>query len=330
MTSKSKTTAQGLALGVAAVAFVMSLMTLVLTLAAPATPEPAAKMQGFIGGPVPVGTVKSVGVTPPLASGGTPINLLIEYSNTGCLAGEVWLYDGTTWSCSLPSLTRYVYDCDEDFFGVAPATTTTGGPCLTGVIAASGTISYTGAVLDSTHPGVVVLTSIASAGSRATLVSQGNGFDTIAYGTGVTHVVEIILRLEDLTDATDTVAIRVGHLDAVNSAAQDGAYLEYTVSDPQWQCVTSAAGTRTPVDSAITVAADAWVKLRVEVTGTSTARFYINDVQRCGDITTNIPSGAAQATQIMAQLTRPAGTPTNIRAMYIDKVRAYGFISGGR
>jgi hypothetical protein len=256
--------------------------------------------------------------------------LLIEYSNTGCLAGKTWVYDGTNWTCALPPLTRYVYDCDEDFFGTPPATTTTGGACLTGVVAASGEISYTGAFVDSTHPGVAVLTSAVSAGSRATMVSQGSGFDTLVFGTGVTHVVEVILRLEDLTDATDTVAIRVGHGDVVNGAAQDGAYLEYTVSDPQWQCVTAAAGTRTPVDSSITVAADAWVKLRVEVTGTSTARFFINDVQRCGDVTTNIPSGAAQATQVMVQWTRPSGTPTNVRVAYIDKVRSYGFITGGR
>jgi hypothetical protein len=280
------------------------------------------------------GDIASISVTgEPL--GGTSLcasgDCSINYVSTGCVGAETWIYDGTNWQCVLPTPTAFSYDCNEDFFGVAPGSATTGGQCLTGVVAASGTISYTGATIDATHPGVVVLTSVAGAGSRATLMTSApSSAETYVFGSGATHVIEAIVRLSNLTDATDTIVVRIGFLDSANSTATDGAWFEYTVSNTTWRCRTGAAASLTDADSTITVAATTWVKLRVEITAATTARFYIDDVQRCGDITSQIPSGSGQATQGVIQLTRPSGTPTNVRSLHVDKFRSYGILSGGR
>jgi hypothetical protein len=267
----------------------------------------------------------------PLGGGGASGDVNITYSSTSCVGAETWIFDGTNWQCVLPTPTSFSYDCNEDFFGVAPGSATTGGQCLTGVVAASGTINYTGAVLDATHPGVVVLTSVAGAGSRATLMTSApSSAETYVFGAGAKHVIETIVRLPDLTDATDTIVVRAGFLDSPNSTASDGAWFEYTVSNTTWRCRTGAAASLTDADSTITVTADVWTKLRVEVTDDDTAQFFIDDVQRCGDVTTQIPSGTGQATQGVIQLTRPSGTPTNIRSLHVDKFRSYGILSGGR
>ena len=131
------------------------------------------------------------------------------------------------------------------------------------------------------------------------------------------------LRVEDLSDGTDTYRVIAGFGDDNNteSSIVDGAWFSYTSGDSSgvWVCKTRSNSSTTAVATATTVAADTDYELEISIIG-GTAYFYINKVLATS-IATNIPSGATRATSMMATIKKSAGT-TN-RKMYIEWL-AYG------
>lgn len=128
------------------------------------------------------------------------------------------------------------------------------------------------------------------------------------------------VRLEDLSDGTETYEAFMGFGDFQNSSAgqTDGVYFTYThsVSSGQWVCVTENNNTQTTSASGVTVAADTDYLLTISVYDTH-AIFYINGTQ-VADITTNIPYTTARSTSVIESLLKSAGTTA--RLMYVEKI----------
>lgn len=277
----------------------------------------------------PVGDLTAVTVSSPLAvTSGTGPAPALAFSTTGCTAGEAWLFDGASgWVCVAAGKPgTQVWGCEDDMFGVPYGAAV--GTCGVAVLSTS---TWTAAgVADVTHPGVHIWT-IDGASDRVSLISNASAVDSVVFGAGSNAFVEATLKVNALSNGTDTYTLRVGFLDVINADAVDGAYFELNSNaDGQWQCKTAANSVRTTAspDSAVTFAADTWYRLRVEVDAASAVRYYIDGVQVCTHDQTNIPSGAARATQTGITFISSAGTGS--RVLSLDLWRFGGFMSTGR
>lgn len=127
------------------------------------------------------------------------------------------------------------------------------------------------------------------------------------------------IRLEDLSDGTDTYVIAVGFGDEwanIPGGITDGVYFEYTHSSNsgKFYCTTESNNTKTQTDSGVTVAADTDYKLEISVYN-GHAFFYINKAL-VADVTTNIPTGDTRRTSAICSILKSAGT--NNRDMFVD------------
>ena len=131
------------------------------------------------------------------------------------------------------------------------------------------------------------------------------------------------LRLEDLSDVTDTYTMMSGWGNSNNAVANitHGIYFtyDYTISSGQFVAVCEQANTPSSTATGITVAADTDYELEISVFGGS-AYFYINKAL-VATISTNLPS-SSQLMSEYHQINKSAGT--NARKMYIDWA-AHGF-----
>jgi hypothetical protein len=133
------------------------------------------------------------------------------------------------------------------------------------------------------------------------------------------------VQLNTLSTAAQEYAFRVGFIDNFTGGdATDGVYFEYARgSSVNWRICTSNNSTQTKTNTSVAVAAGstgAWVKLGIQINAAGTSvNYYINGVN-VGNITTNIPTGAARQTLIGAMIAKSAGT-TN-RIAYLDYYRA--------
>lgn len=278
------------------------------------------------GGGGGAGDITSVAVSAaPLGGGGTSGDVTIDYVSTGCLPGESWTYDGATWACTNADPISEGWVCRDEFLGVPQ--TTTSGSCSAGLLVGS-TLGYASSLAPTPeHPGIIAAAADA-VNDRVAIVNNGSNVPGISLGTGANVVYEAIFQVSDLSDGTDTYWIRLGFIDTVTADQVDGVYFEYdSTADASFSCKTAANSVRTTVDSTIDVAADTWYHLRVEVDAATTARFYINGTQRCGDVTTNIPTGVGRETGYGFAFFKSVGTTA--RSVFIDVLEARGHFSGG-
>lgn len=163
--------------------------------------------------------------------------------------------------------------------------------------------------------GVVSLVTGTTTTGYATRLSSNT--TVIVFGSGE-MVVEQGVRLEDLSDGTDTYTFRAGFLDASNGDPTDGCFFRYahTENSGNWTLVCRSNGTETTADSSIAVAVDTWYALRVVVNSdASSVEFFINGTS-AGTIATNIPSGSARASALGTHILKSAGTTS--RTAYLD------------
>lgn len=167
--------------------------------------------------------------------------------------------------------------------------------------------------VDASHWGILELHTGSTAtgrsgtdlGSSATthsiLPSGGNGFS------------EWLIKIPTLSTAGERYAFGIGYGDIFNAEFTNGSYFYYDESvGTTWLAKTANAATRTSVDTAVTVVAGAWIKLRIENSGSTSRRFFINGTL-VATITTNIPTTAISPA---ANVRKSAGTTT--RLIYID------------
>ena len=131
------------------------------------------------------------------------------------------------------------------------------------------------------------------------------------------------IRLEDLSDGTDTYHVMAGYSDANNDDAStvDGAWFSYThsASTGQWVFNTRSNSVTTSTATGTTVAADTDYELEISVFN-GNAYAYINKTL-VATHTTNIPDGVARSTSMAVAIRKSAGTTA--RKMYMEWL-AYG------
>jgi hypothetical protein len=140
---------------------------------------------------------------------------------------------------------------------------------------------------------------------------------------GGRHRVRWDIKLNNLSDGTDTYTVRIGFLDLVSGEPVDGCYFRYThsVNGGKWQAVTRSNDVETATDTNV-AAGTAWAYLEIEIgADANSAAFYAGGTLRATN-TTNIPSGAGRLTGLGAGIIKSAGTTA--RLLLLD-LMAYSF-----
>lgn len=148
---------------------------------------------------------------------------------------------------------------------------------------------------------------------------QNGTYAALALSSTIRYNFGIRMRLEDLSDGTDTYEYYAGFMDNITGSANivDGAYFTYThsASSGQWVCHAENNNTVTSTASGITVAADTNYELEVTVFGGS-AYFYIDKVL-VATIATNVPDDDVnRITSAGDVIIKSAGTTS--RKAFID------------
>ena len=207
---------------------------------------------------------------------------------------------------------------DEDFVaGVLTGTVTPGTATNSGALAFVGMTGRNGVVSCTT--GVV------SAAGACALGTNGN---TVCFG-GAVHKIDMEVLMLNLSDGSETFTIIAGYGDNLAAAAQtDGVFFRYTHAENggRWTLVCEKATVETTLDSGIAAVANTWTNLRIETYDSTSATFYINDVN-VGTISTNIP-GSADFTGVNVGIYKSVGTST--RALRVDWIYMYSTFIGGR
>ena len=116
------------------------------------------------------------------------------------------------------------------------------------------------------HPGVLSLDTGTSGTGRAILKPyQGTLMGQFIGGGAIT--LEYDIRVEDLSaTGTQDYTLRAGFCDSNSTDCANGVYFEYDLSvDTHWRTKTAAASSRTATNTSITVAADTWVRLTMDI-----------------------------------------------------------------
>lgn len=211
--------------------------------------------------------------------------------------GMVLTHDGVQWSCSAirrkytGTTFRHTPFYVTDFLGGSTADTGESTYAIWDLaLISSGTQSKTNA--EPNHPGILRISSSATANSGASIVS---GLTSFRIGGG--EVAEFVFKPVDLT----TVTLRMGYLDTVSSAdVTDGCYLELS-SSGAIVGKTASNSTRTTSATITTLTANTWYRGRIVVNRAATAvDFYVFDDN--GNLlgsqqnTANIPTAAGRET----------------------------------
>lgn len=221
---------------------------------------------------------------------------------------------------------RYLTEYFEDYLwctlGTASITSTSTGPCFLVRVTNGGTGQV---VTRSTIGGRNTVIAEATTGANS---AGGGGHATspsMLFGAGG-YTCEMSVRLEDLSDGTDTYTTYLGFVDfgggGTVAAPVDGAYVSYTHSanSGKFQFSTINNSSASDTDTGVTVAADTWYTIRIDVNsaGTSATCTINGTASSGGAIATNIPTAAGRETGIGWGILKSAGaTP---RLMYCDYV----------
>lgn len=314
------------------------------------------------------GDLTAVTTTSPIAvSSGTGPVPDVSLSTTGCIDGETWQRVGGAWVCDpVGDITGVTAGVGVTVNGT---TTCTGGSCavadawpsylyrlqdegftqgtsgsgLVNVLSGAGAGVLSGDV-DQTHPATLQVECGTTTTGRSALITGGSSATSLVFGTGLTHVYEALVRIDVLSDGTNTYVSRAGYIDSVTGAGTDGPYFEADIaSNANWRCVTTSGGgggTAQTTNSTAALVANQWDKIRIEVdSGTNvTPRFYVASncvpgsctlTQVCAAHTGAVPNGTTRGTQIGISTVCSAGT-LNTRSIQYDYLHAYGTFSQPR
>lgn len=172
--------------------------------------------------------------------------------------------------------------------------------------------------------GISTLTTSTNAAGGAGIWSSQTNF--VNFDTTVEWGFEAKIQIPTLSVLAERFQVWAGFIDNSFTEASDGAFFSYKddVNGGEWELVTANGGSKTRTDSNVAPVAGSWVNLKVKVLnvgGTLTARFYINDVQVGGDITSNVPTGTARVGGYGVILLKTLGTTA--RLVYIDYQEIY-------
>lgn len=206
---------------------------------------------------------------------------------------------------------------DEDFVSGALTGTTVPATATN-----SGAVAFFGAA--GRHGVVSCTTGAVSAAGACALGTNGN---TISFGN-VFISFDTEIFLPNLSDGSETFTVLVGYGDNLTSAPQtDGIFFRYTHTENggRWTLVCERATVETTLDSGVAAVANTWTNLKIQTYNSTSATFYINDIN-VGTISTNLPT-SAEFTGVNIGIYKSVGTST--RALRSDWVYIYA-IHGSR
>ena len=153
------------------------------------------------------------------------------------------------------------------------------------------------------------------------------------FATTNKYVYEARVKLDQLSDGTNTFQLITGFNQSSTSEGTDGVFFSYTsaLNSGKFEIVTKSNGSATRTDTGTTVSSATWYNLRLEVlnvSGTLTARGYVNGSQVGGDITSNIPNGAGRGLGFTHLLVKSAGTTAC--TMQTDYLEVIGYFDSNR
>lgn len=139
----------------------------------------------------------------------------------------------------------------------------------------------------------------------------------VLLGHGV-WVLEALISLSALSDATDTYTVFFGFNDSTAGTGTDAVMFRYThgANSGKFEAVTRSNGTETATDTGITVAATTNYKLRIEVNAAASSALFVINGSLVATNTTNIPSGSGRAVGMYMGIVKSAGTTS--RALMAD------------
>lgn len=194
---------------------------------------------------------------------------------------------------------------------IDPFTTTNSG---TG----AGTAAF-GTSFDAHRPMILQQTTGSTATGRSGYGIGCSAGANVVFDPAVPWAFAVGVYFEDLSTVGETYVWRSGFKDALGADATDGCYFRYDDSaSTELQCVCANAGVRTIVNSGVTVAADTWYDLKINVA--TNATFEMDGAAVCGTISTNVPTGTARATAICTEPVKSVGTTA--RLVYLDYMYA--------
>lgn len=119
-----------------------------------------------------------------------------------------------------------------------------------------------------------------------------------------------------INDGTDSINYLIGFSDTLNSATADSNAIAVVcnTTDSVWKCVTKSAGTATTTSTAVSVAANTPINIRIDA-NTTTVTFYINGTL-VATHTTNIPT-----TTLTFGVSTKRTLGTNFRYAYLNRFR---------
>jgi hypothetical protein len=212
-------------------------------------------------------------------------------------------YSGSAW-LPWPYPARHRFHAYDDFVGGTLTNNQPFANSSSGTGAAVSTIAIAGT---ATHPGIAQLDAGTTTAGVVAMTTRSSS--CILFG-GAPWRFEAAFRIPVLSDGTDTFSLRIGFLDAFAAESVDCAYLRYThsVNAGKFEAVTRSNSSETVSDTGITVVANTWYRLRIEVNaaGTSIA-FYLDDVL-VATVTLTIPTGTGREVGAGAVLIKSAGT----------------------
>ncbi len=172
------------------------------------------------------------------------------------------------------------------------------------------TVIGTATAVDPLMTGIKTTTGTTSSGRGHLYAYAGGGYAGISINSSYRYTAGFGTMVGALSDGTDTYRLYAGMADDAGdlTAVVDGAFFRYTHGDSsgKWIYCTWANSVKTEKQSDVTVAANTLYDLVVTVIG-GKAYFYINSVLK-DSLSTNIPSGTARATSVVASIQKTVGT----------------------
>ena len=205
----------------------------------------------------------------------------------------------------------YVYLEDDFIMGNIPWLEYKGGGCNVAAI--------TG---ETSHPGIVRFTIASTNGAAIALESKS----AILLSGGRLQY-DSIVRINSLSDGTDTYELTIGLTDANGSTSPySGVYFYYThtANTGNWIGRTKLGAGTTDVNSSVAVTAGAWVRLSIVINAAaSSMEFFVNGTS-FGSSTTNLPTAA----NMIFAFKETAGTGS--KTFDVDFVRVYQELTTAR
>ncbi len=222
--------------------------------------------------------------------------------------GQTVARNGVVTSVTTADARYVVYQCDFMSRGITTGTR----DFFLSVQAATSTITQVAGQNDEL--GTLQLTTGTTVNNYIGLYSVQNA---VGLSTTNSYTIEVKnVSLAAVPTGSESFVVRVGFVDALGSSAvSNGMFFRCDANAAVWQCVTSASGVTTTVNTSVSVTASANTDFRIDYTG-GIATFFINGTQVAA-ISTNINTSGRSGVGI--DITKGAAGTTAAN-MYLDYV----------